>query len=101
MLRNSSLNLSLACALHVYGDHTALLADTGTLIQYTYLAQMHFHLRKTQPDTLPATLFKTFDESLALSHLHPSTLDYHIWNSLQQLHIDPLVDPLPHMATLL
>jgi len=25
----TSLNLSLARALHVYGDHTALLADTG------------------------------------------------------------------------
>jgi len=39
MLRNSRLAsiLSLARALHVHGDHTALLADTGvpplTLIQ--------------------------------------------------------------------
>jgi len=35
---------SLARALHVYGDHSALLADTGipplTLIQYTNLAQI-------------------------------------------------------------
>ena len=35
----TSINFSLARALHVYGDHTALLADTGvpplTLIQYT------------------------------------------------------------------
>jgi len=40
----TSLNLSLARALHVYGDHTALLADTGVppldLIQYTHLAQL-------------------------------------------------------------
>jgi len=100
----TSLNLSLARALHVYGDHTALLADTGipplNLIQYTHLAQLHVCLSKTQPDTLPATLFKTFNTSLALSNLHPSTLDYHIWNSLHQLQIDPLVDPLPHMFTL-
>ena len=100
----TSLNLSLARALHVYGDHTALLADTGVpphhLIQYTHLAQLHFRLAKTQPDTLPATLFKTFDKPLALNNLHPSTLDYHIRNSLHQLHIDPFVDPLPHMITL-
>jgi len=38
--------------------------------------------------------------SLALSNLHPSALDYDIRNSLHQLHIDPLVDPLPHMVTL-
>jgi len=38
--------------------------------------------------------------SLALSNLRPSTLDYHIRNSLHQLHIDPLVDPLPQMVTL-
>jgi len=100
----TSLNLSLSRALHVYGDHIALLADTGVpplnLIQYTHLAQLQFRLTKTQSDTLPATLFKTFNKSLALSNLHPSTLDYHIWNSLHQLHIDPLVDPLPHMVTL-
>jgi len=96
----TSLNLSLARALHVCGDHTALLADTGVpplnLIQYTHLAQ----LTKTHPDTLPATLFKTLNKPLALSNLHPSTLDYHIRYSLHQLHIDPLVDPLPHMITL-
>ena len=28
------------------------------------------------------------------------TINYHIQNSLHQLHIDPLVDPLPHMITL-
>ena len=99
---HTSLNLSLARALHVYGDHTALLADTGVpplnLIQYTHLAQLHFRLTKTQPDTLPATLFKTFNKSLAFSNLHPSALEYHIWNSLHQFH--PLVDPLPHMVTL-
>ena len=95
----TSLNLSLARALHVYGDHTALLADTGVpplnLIQYTHLAQFHFRLTKTHSDTLLATLFKTFNKPLALNNLHPSTLDYHIRNSLHQLHIDPLVDPLP------
>jgi len=36
----TSLNLSLARALHVHGDHTALPAETGvpplTLIQYTH-----------------------------------------------------------------
>ena len=100
----TSLNLSLARALHVYGDHTALLADAGVpplyLIQYTHLAQFHFRLTKTNSDTLPATFFKTFNKSLALHNLHPSTLDYHIRNSLYQLHIDPLIDPLPHMITL-
>jgi len=99
-----SLNVSLAHALHVYGDHTALLADTGvpplSLIQYTHLAQTHFRLTKTRSDTPPAILYKTFNQSLALSNLHPSTLDYHIRNTLHQLHIDPVMKPLPHMATL-
>jgi len=71
----TSLNLSLARALHVYGDHTALLADTGVpplkLIQETHLAQLHFRLTKTQPDTLPATLFKTFNKPIALDNLYP------------------------------
>ena len=44
-------------------------------------------------------LFKTVNKSLGLSNLHPSTLDYHIQNLLHQLNIDPLADPLPHMAT--
>ena len=61
---------------------------------------MHFHITTTRSDTLLATLFKNLNKVLALSNLHPSTLDYHIRNSLHQLHIDPLVDPLPHMATL-
>ena len=51
-----------------------------------------------KPD--PITLFKTFNKPLALNKLNPSTLDYHIRNSLHQLHIDPLSDPLPHMITL-
>jgi len=82
----TGLNFSLAHALHVYGDHTALLADTVVppfnLIQYTHLAQLHFRLTKTQPDTLPATSFKLFNKPLTLNNLHPFTLDYHIWNSL-------------------
>ena len=62
---------------------------------------MHFRLIKTRPDTLPAIPCKTLNKSQPLCNLHPSTLDYHIWNSLHRLHIDPLVDPLPQMATLL
>ena len=99
----TSLKLSLARAFHVYGDHTALLEDAGVpplnLIQYTHLAQLHFRLTKTQSDTLPATLFKTFNKPLALNNLHPSALDYHIQNSLHQLHSDLLVDPLSRMIT--
>jgi len=62
---------------------------------------LHFQLTKTRPDTLPASLFKPFNKSLALSYLLHSTLDYHIQISLHQLHIDPLVDPLQHTTTLL
>ena len=62
---------------------------------------MHFRLTKTRPDTLPAIPFRTLNKSQALHNLHPSTLDYHIWNPLYQLHIDSLVDPLPQKATLL
>ena len=69
---------------------------------YIFIQIYHFRLTKTHSDTLPATLFKTFNKPLALNNLHPSTLrlDYHIRNSLHQLHIDPLVGPLPHMITL-
>ena len=70
----TNLNLSLARALHVYGDHIALLAPPLNLIQYTHLAQFHFRLTKVHSDTLLATLFKTFDKPLALHNLHPSTL---------------------------
>ena len=55
-------NLSLARVLHVYGDHTELLADTGIpplqLTKYDHLAQLHFRLTITRPDTLPALFFK-------------------------------------------
>jgi len=80
----TSLNLSLARVLRVYGDHTGLLADTGIpplrvqLTKYVHLAQLHFRLTITRPDTLPALLFKILNSSLPLSNLRTSTLDYHI-----------------------
>jgi hypothetical protein len=56
----TSLNLSLARVLHVYGNHTGLLAETGIpplqLTRYVHLAQLHFRLTTTRPDTLPALL---------------------------------------------
>jgi len=58
----TSLNLSFAKVLHVYGDHTGLLADTGIpplqLKKCVHLAQLHFRLTLTRPDTLPAFLVK-------------------------------------------
>jgi len=78
----TSLNLSLARALHVYGDHTAFLANTGIsplqLTKYVHLAQLHFRLTMTRPETLPALLFKKLNTSSPLSHMHTTTLDYHI-----------------------
>ena len=57
----TSLNLSLARVLHVYGDHTGLLADAGIpplqSTKYVDLDQLHFRLTITRPDTLPALLF--------------------------------------------
>ena len=70
----TSLNLSLARVLHVYGDHTGLLADTGIpplqLTRYVHLAQLHFRLTITRPDTLPALLFKKLNSSLPLPNLY-------------------------------
>jgi len=47
----TSLNLSLARVIHVYGDHTRLLADTGMpplqLNKYIHLAQLDFRLTIT------------------------------------------------------
>jgi len=75
----TSLNLSLTRVLHVYGDHTGLLADTGfpplQLTRYVHLAQLHFRLTITRPDTLLALLFHRLNSSLPLPNLHTSTLD--------------------------
>ena len=67
----TSLNLSLARVLHVYGDHTGLLADTGIpplqLTRYVHLAQLHFRLTITRPDTLPALPFNKLNSSLTFT----------------------------------
>jgi len=74
----TSLNLSLARVLHVYGDHTGLLTDTGIpplqLTKYVHLALLHLRLTITRPNTLPALLFKKLNSSLPClqpSHLNP------------------------------
>jgi len=99
----TSLNLSLARVLHVYGDHTALLADTGIpplqLTRYVHLAQLHFRLTTTRPDTLPALLFQKLNTPLSLLSLHPTTLDYHIRYASHAFNIDLSTDPFPHMAS--
>jgi len=57
-------------------------ADTGIpplqLTKYVHLAQLHFRLTITRPDTLPALLFKKLKTpfSPSLSNLHTTTLDY-------------------------
>jgi len=88
----TSLNLSLARVLHVYGDHTGLLADTGIpplqLTRYVHLAQLHFRLTITRPDTLLALLFKKLNSSLPLPSLHTSTLDYHIRDATHAFKVD-------------
>ena len=98
----TDLNLSLAI-LHVYDDHTALLADTGIpplqLTQYVHLAQLHFRFNLTRPDTHPALLFKTLNTPFPLSNLHTTTLDYHIRYATHAFKIDLQTEPLPHMAS--
>jgi len=53
----TTLNLSLARALHVYGDHTVLLEDTGvpplSLVQCTHLAQIAFGSQKHSVTPFP------------------------------------------------
>jgi len=99
------LNLSLARVLHVYGDHTGLLADTGIpplqLTRYVDLDQLHFRLTITwaRPDTLPALLFKKLNLSLPLPNLHTTTLDYHIRNATHAFKVDLQTDPLPDMTS--
>jgi len=99
----NSLNLSLARVLHVYGDHTGLLADTGIpprqLTRYLHLAQLHFRLTISRPDTLPALLFKKLNSSLPLPNLHTSTLDYHIRYATHAFKVDLQTDPLPDMTS--
>jgi len=97
------LSLSLSRVLHVYGDHTGLLVDTGIpplqLTRYVHLAQLHFRLTITRPDTLPALLFKKLNLSLPLPNLHTSTLDYHIRYATQVFKVDLQTDPLSDMSS--
>jgi len=99
----TSLNLSLARVLHVYGNHTGLLSDTGIpplqLTKYVHLAQLHFRLTITRPDTLPTLLFNKLNLSLSLSNLPTSTLDYHTRYATHAFKIDLQTDPLPHMTS--
>jgi len=99
----TSLNLSLAWVLHVYDDHTWLLADTGIaplqLTKYVHLTRLHFQHSITISETLSELLFKRHNSSLPLSNLHTLTLDYHIRYATQTLKIDLQTSPLPHMAS--
>jgi len=99
----TSLYLSLARVLHVNGDRTALLADTGTpplkLTKYVHLAQLYFRLTITKPDILPSLLFKKLNAPFPLSNLQTTTLDYHIRYVTHAFKIDLQNDPLPHMAS--
>jgi len=93
----------LARVLHVYGDHTGLLVDTGVptlrLTKKVHLTQLHCRLTITRPDTLPALLFVKPKSSFPLSHLYTSTLDYHKGYATHSFKIDLQTDPLPHMAS--
>ena len=101
----TSLNLSLARVLHVDGDHTGLLADTGitplqlTSLRYVHLAQLYLRLTISRPNTLAALLFDKLNSSLPFSNLHTSTLDYHIRYATHAFKVDLHTDPLPDMTS--
>jgi len=99
----TSLNLSLARVLHVYGDHTGLFADTVIpplqLTRYVHLTQLHFRLTITRPDTLPTLLFKKLNSSLPLPNLHTSTLGYHIRYATHDFRVKLQTDTLPDMTS--
>ena len=73
------------------------MADTGVpppqLTRYLHLAQLHFRLTITRPDTLPALLFTKLNLSLSLPNLHTSTLDYHIRYATHAFKADLQTDP--------
>ena len=97
----TSLNLSLARVLHVYGDHTRLLADTGItplqLTKYVHLAPLHFKLTITRPDTLLVLLCKKINTPCPLSNLH--TTNYHIRYATLAFKTDLQTGPLFHLAS--
>jgi len=68
-------------------------------LKYVHLAQLHFRLTITRPDTLPALLFNKLNSSLPLSNLHTSTLDYHIRCATNAFNIHLQTDPLPDMTS--
>jgi len=99
----TSLNVSLARVLHVYGEHTGLSADTGIpplqLTRYVHLIQLHFRLTITRPDTLPALLFTKPNSSLPLPNLHTSILYYHVRYATHAFKVDLQTDSLPDMTS--
>jgi len=79
------------------------LADTGIpplqFTRYVHLAQLHFRLTITRPDTLPAFFFKKLNSSLPLPNLRTSTLVYHIRYTTHAFKVDLQTDPLPDMTS--
>ena len=80
-----------------------LLADTGIpplqLTRYVHLAQLHFRLTITRPDTLPALLFKKLNSFLPLPNLFTPTLGYHIRYATHAFKVDLQADVLPEMIS--
>ena len=68
-------------------------------LKYVHLAQLHFRLTITRPDTLPALLFNKLNSSLPLSNLHTPTLDYPTRYATHAFRIDLQTDPLPDMTS--
>jgi len=106
MLRNfrlvsTSPLLALSMSMQIIQPYQRTLASppltsykTPTLPNYTLVSQKHSLI----PFLLLCSRLLTSHSPSVTST--PLTLDYHIRNSLHQLHVDPLVDPLPRMVTL-
>ena len=68
-------------------------------LKYVHLAQLHFRLTITRPDTLPALFFKRLNSSLPLPNLHTSTLGYHIRYATHDFRVKLQTDTLPDMTS--
>ena len=69
------------------------------LTRYVHLAQLHFRLTITRPDTLPALLFKKLNSSLPLPNLHTSILYYHVRYATHAFKVDLQTDSFPDMTS--
>ena len=98
----TSLNLSLARVLHVYGDHAALLADRNPpspINKIRLYRPTSFSAHHNQARYSSCTSLQKLNTPIIFCNLHTTTLDSHMRYTTHAFKMDLQTDPLPHMAS--